>query len=73
MLYYFDWILLFNRITALDIVSTSTADVKSSGAGARQVVVDGLFYDAADGNTAIVLAASSAPKFILDNWYQGSK
>tara|TARA_R110000751_G_scaffold160621_1_gene266262 strand:- start:661 stop:1449 length:789 start_codon:yes stop_codon:yes gene_type:complete len=36
--------------TALDIVSTSTADVKSSGAGARQVVVDGLFYDAADGN-----------------------
>ena len=36
--------------TALDIVSTSTADVRDTGAGARQIRVEGLVADTSDGN-----------------------
>ena len=36
--------------TALDIVSTSTADVRNNGNGARTIRVDGLFADTNDGN-----------------------
>ena len=36
--------------TALDIVSTSTADVRDTGNGARTIRVDGLFADTNDGN-----------------------
>ena len=36
--------------TALDVVSTTTTDVRTSGAGARQVKVEGLVADTSDGN-----------------------
>lgn len=36
--------------TALDIVSTSALDVRTTGTGARQVKVEGLFADTSDGN-----------------------
>lgn len=34
--------------TALDIVSSVTTDVRTSGTGARQVLVEGLFFDGTD-------------------------
>lgn len=36
--------------TALDVVSTSAADVRNTGTGARKVTVEGLFTDIADSN-----------------------